>query len=352
MVETSRKVFAVSVSPNEVQNDILDDVQLSSVSARARVEFLVEVRGSRIAEGDVESHGWRLAGTEKVTAYYCGTFRNLSGCLNVEGHDVVDVLGRDFRKKAIYKPTYVSCGKPSCPKCYRAWCLDEATNMDAKLAVSSKRWGLVEHVVISVALKDYDLSPKKLFGKLYKYMEELGIVGALVIPHPFRFDSDGRPYFSMHFHLLAHIVAGYKCRGCDKSESECRACGLFVDKAYRLNELGGWVFRVLEKRRSVFWTCVYQLSHSGYRVEAKCHHVVRAVGVCKGVKVSRKKRRALCPVCGEEFGRIVAMHGREDALCHPVMNFADCAMRCRVDDMYDPDGSERYFEATGGALYE
>jgi hypothetical protein len=335
-----------SISPNEIQNDMLDDVQ---VSHEKEFEFLVESRGSRIAEGVVESHGWRLAGTEKVTAYYCATFRYLDGCLNVEGHNVVDLLGRDFRNKAIYKPTYVSCDKPSCPKCYRSYCLREAAKIDAKLAESGKKWGPADHIVISVALKDYNLSPDELYAKLFGYLRELGVVGACVIPHPFRFDSGGRGYFSLHLHLLAHIIGGYKCRGCDKSESACRACGLFDDKAYRLNERGGWIFKVLDKRKSVFWTAAYQLSHAGYRVGLKRHNVVRWFGVCKGLKVTVKRRKALCPVCGDEFGRIVAVHGRDDALSHSVLNFPNCSMRCRVDDMYDPDGGVRYFEAVGGS---
>jgi hypothetical protein len=338
-----------SVSANEVQSDILDDFNFVHGKVHGKeFEFLLENRGSRIAEGVIESHGWRLVGTEKVTAYYCSTFRYLDGCLNVDEHNVVDVLGRDFSNKAIFKPTYVSCDKPSCPKCYRSWCLREARQIDAKLAVSGKKWGLAEHIVVSVALKDYNLSSDELYTKLYGYLRELGVVGAFVIPHPFRFDDDGRGYYSMHFYLLAHIIGGYKCRGCDKSESACRVCGLFVDKAYRLNERGGWIFRVLDKRKSVFWTAAYQLSHCGYRVGLKRHNVVRAVGVCKGLKVYVKKHRAKCPVCGNEFGRIVAMHGRKDALSHPVLNFTDCSMRCRVDDMYDPDGSVRYFEAVGG----
>jgi hypothetical protein len=335
-----------SVEANDIQNDFFDDVEVSS-------ERELEDASRRFVPAMVSwgrAGGWELVGNGRVTNSYCGQFRKFMGCLNVHGHDVVDVQGHDFRNKVVFKPTFLSCDKPSCPECYRkGWCIREARKMEARLIESSKTWGLTEHIVVSPAPKDYGLPYKSLLAKADKAMFERGVVGGASMFHPFRYDPIRGWYFSPHFHVLGHIVGGYGCRGCSKVCS-AHGCDGFEGRTRRLREQDGFVVRVMDKRISVFWTAAYQLDHSAIRVGAKRANVVRWFGVCsyRKLKVTPLMRHKLvCPLCGEELGRIICCYDRNEAMKCRMVDFG--LYRLRVDDFLGADGRPRWFEAVGGS---
>jgi len=337
-----------SISANEIQSDMFDDDEPLS---EQELEELRESRRVPVNVSWARAGGWEMVGNGGVTNSHCATFGKFMGCLNVEGHNVVDLEGHDFRGKVVFKPVFRSCDSASCPKCYYVgWATREAGKAEARLAVSGKSWGLVEHIVVSPSPKDYALSYDVMVAKLGKYLFALGVVGGAFIFHPFRWDDAKMDwYWSPHFHVVGHVAGGYRCRGCTATVLECRACGKFEDRKYRLNEQSGWIFKVLGKRKSVFATFRYQLEHSAVKVGAKRANVVRWFGVCsyRKLKVTPVRRKHLCPLCGEEFSRIIPCFGRDEALRCEVVKFSNFSWAL-VDNFLGSDGCPRWFEAVGG----
>ena len=101
--------------------------------------------------GDIE-----LVGHGVVTnPEYCGKF-SYWGCLNVAAHNKASLDGVDYSGKVYSRRRYYSCDKPSCPVCYKkGWAIREAGNIEARLVEASKRFGDVEHGMISIPAKDY-----------------------------------------------------------------------------------------------------------------------------------------------------------------------------------------------------
>jgi hypothetical protein len=322
------------VDGNDLQNDVFDDVEpLSEQELADAVERCVPVKVGWARFGD-----WELVGNGSVTdAVHCATTRYIRGCVRIDLHNR-DVDGVDYTGKVALERVFMSCDKPSCPRCYyKGWAYREAGKIEARLLESGKRWGLPEHIVVSPSARDYGLPYESLLAKAVKFLFELGVVGGVLLFHPARYDDVRHWYFSPHFHILGHIAGGYRCRDCKCTVSECRACDLFVNRRYRLHERSGWIFKVLGKRKSVFGTACYQLEHSAFRVGSKRANVARWFGVCsyRKLKVTVEKRRRLCPICDEEFGKVLALCGIDDVPRGRGVLF---------DDMFGSDGLRRYAE--------
>lgn len=143
-----------------------------------------------LPENSYGAHGnVRLVGHGEKTANYCGKFHSFYACSRVELHNRVILDGRNFKGKVYFKSVFKSCGKPSCPVCYRyGWAVREARSIKDRLALASKHFGLVEHIVVSVPPKDYNLSYKALRRKVDKVLKKRGIVGGVKIFHAFRYN--------------------------------------------------------------------------------------------------------------------------------------------------------------------
>jgi hypothetical protein len=100
-----------------------------------------------------------LVGHGEVTNSECDTFKKFMGCLNIEAHNSVRWIMPDLAKNSVFiKSVYHSCDNPLCPKCYKyGWATREAGRIEARLKESSKRFGLIEHIVVSVPDNDYGL---------------------------------------------------------------------------------------------------------------------------------------------------------------------------------------------------
>jgi hypothetical protein len=133
--------------------------------------------------------GYELVGHRKQTNENCGKFKHFSGCLNVELHNAVRWFFPDLKKDSVFvKPVYWSCDKPTCPVCYKyGWATREAVRMEKRLNEASSRFGLVEHVVVSVPSKEYGLSLEALRKKAVKIMYNRGVIGGSMIFHGFRY---------------------------------------------------------------------------------------------------------------------------------------------------------------------
>jgi hypothetical protein len=293
-----------------------------------------EVKSPPALKGGYATFGvFQLVGHGKQTNERCGTFRKFVGCSRAELHSkvVFDKDGGlvDCRGKGYFKPVFHSCDKPSCPVCYeRGWAVREAKSIEFRLEQASKKFGLVEHIIVSFP-KKYWYSDKadiglKLRKLCYKALKSRGVIGGVLIFHGFRYNNWYEAmrknervgwYWSPHFHVLGFILGGYgKCRGCYKRTGKpCRkGCGGFVDRNFRQNEVDGIYVKVKGKRKSVFGTAWYQLHHSSYRVDTKRHHVVYWFGVCsyRELKISKELRKewddlhkTKCPICGSDLVR-------------------------------------------------
>jgi len=271
---------------------------------------------------------WQLVGNGGVTNEYCGTFFRIKACSRVELHNrikyakvVIDGKERVVRTtgKVDRKIVLHYCNKPSCSVCYKhGWATRLAGSIERRLTEASKRWGLIEHIVVGIPSKFWHLSYKELKKKCFEGCSVRGIIGGVLIFHAFRYADalesrlKGVPfgwYHSPHFHIIGFIFGGYKCRGCKivKEKGKCgienRNCVGFVNRNYRENEKDELYFKVKGLRKSVWGTSRYQLDHASIDVTKKRFHVATYFGVCsyRKLKVMAEKHKDLCRICKHEL---------------------------------------------------
>jgi len=333
LLSSAESAFLLRQEFDDLRNDVSDDVQPIDE---------VDFNGVPVKSSWGRFGGYELVGNGKITNGYCGSFAHFRGCVNVDGHNVVDVYGRDFRGKVAFERVFCSCDRPSCPICYRrGWAIREAHRVADRLNVASKRWGKVEHIVVSLPEKDYGFKTLALAcNKVAKVLLVRHIVGGVSLFHPARYSVQRGWYFSPHMHVLGFLVGGYdRCRKCVKQF--CSECGGFEGLTRRENDKDGYIVKVLGERTSVLWTAAYQLNHSGYDVHAKRANIARWFGVAsyRKLKVSVERHKELCPICGEEFTRILCLVDVKDVPVGEGVLF---------DFMLNPDGSPRWCEGASG----
>jgi hypothetical protein len=264
---------------------------------------------------DVEplENGWgsygvyQLVGNGEVTNVFCGKFMSYKGCLRVDLHNLITLDGVNYSGKVFVRKVHHWCNKPSCPVCFKSgWAIREAGNIEGRLAEASKRFGLVEHIVCSVPLRDYGLSFEALRSKAVKVLFVRGVVGGVLIFHGFRYNLRKHWYFSPHFHVLGFVLGGYGCRGCKRKNNCLKGCGGFDDRSYQNFLKDGYVVKVLGERKTVFGTAWYQLNHASIKKGVVRFHVASWFGVCsyRKLKVTVEKRKDLCPICQHDLGAI------------------------------------------------
>jgi hypothetical protein len=285
---------------SELEDDVFDDEQPKVLN-----DTIPAIENSSFSVGEFE-----LVGHGEVGSANCGKVVTLKGCLRTELHNRITIDGEDYRGKVFVRRVRFSCGKPSCPICYkRSWAVREARRIELRLAEASKRFGLVEHIVVGVPSKFWFLSFEYLRRKAVEVLISRGVVGGVLIFHAFRYNnseearSKNQPfgwYWSPHFHVLGFILHGYKCRGCPKC---VKGCGHFVDRNYRLNEKDGYYVKVLGKRKTVGGTAWYQLNHASVKKGSTRFHVATWFGICsyRKLKVTVEKHKDLCPICKHEL---------------------------------------------------
>ena len=277
----------------------------SWIGSKADSEAVVETSVLRddfdeepVNNGSVTFGNWQLVGHSKATNKFCGKYIGLKGCLRVYLHNIVTLDGRSFKGKIFRRVVHHFCNKPSCPVCFkRGWCLRQAGSIEHRLAEASKRYGTVEHIICSVPVKDYGLSYEALRKKADKVLASRRVIGYVKIFHGCRYNKCKRWYFSPHFHVLGFILGGFeRCRGCKKS---CLGCDGFKERQRSLYYKDNYIVKVLGRRKTVFGTAYYQLTHATIDVTKKRFHVATWAGVCsyRKMKVTPEKRRELCPAC-------------------------------------------------------
>jgi len=250
----------------------------------------------------------------------CGRYEGDVGCLNVDGHRfALQLAGVGVEEEVYRRPVFHNCHRPACPKCYRGWMVLEGKRIAARLAEGSKRWGLVEHLSANVPPERYGMDFKAMRAFVLRALVRRGVVGGCLIYHAFRENKYTRHwFFAPHWHCLGFIRGGYTCRSCAKcayaSRSVCAGCHGFEAHTRECFNVDGVIAKVAVddkgeagKRRSVFQTAKYQLSHASIRTDCVRPQVVTWFGVCsyRKLKVVFVPEKPVCPICGNQLRPVV-----------------------------------------------
>jgi hypothetical protein len=277
---------------------------------------------------------------------WCGKFRGLLVCKNVDGHEGGVLKGSNCANKVVVRLQHFWCKVSSCPVCFiSGWSVRGANVIYRRLEKAvGCGFGEVEHVVVSLPKSDYGLFYKVFRRKALEVLKARGISGGCIIFHGFRIN--GRRdmlVWSPHFHVLGFIRGGYsRCRSCERKWNCLKGCGGFDDRNYQAFLKDGYYVKVLDERKTLFGTAWYQLNHATIRLGVKRFHVVTWFGVCgyrnfKGVKHFAE---VPCPVCGEGMSRGVHV-GRRDI----VKNVGHGGyVGSFVDDEFDESNKPNYVE--------
>lgn len=265
----------------------------------------------------IEWDGFELVGHGKVTNEHCGKFRSFYGCLRVDLHNkiamvkvydreekrdkVVSTLGKVYVRRVVH-----SCGKPSCPVCYKyGWAGRQARKAELRLVELSKRWGQVNHIVVTFPKKFWHLKSDTLKKKAREVLRVRRVIGGFVIFHCFRYNTKKFWHHSPHFHVMGFIRGGYKCRRCKKIEKtgkcgiENRGCDGFVNRNYRAYEKDGCIVLVKGKRKTIRGTIRYLLDHSCIKKGVKRPHSGVWFGVAsyRKAKIKVENKGCECLIC-------------------------------------------------------
>jgi hypothetical protein len=300
-----------SVSDSAFEDDRFEDFQPTR-------EFL-EKGDFEVLEHPQDGRRWgefgffRVVGHELVTnPDTCGKVVSMKGCLHVEKHHVVTLECVDYTGKIFFRKIRMYCYKSSCPICYKkGWAVREAESIEYRLKESSKRFGLVEHLVASVPFSAYHLPYKAMRALVRKILMKRGVIGGCMIFHGFRYKSSLGFFWSPHFHVLGFILGGYsRCRNCGnqvcKGYGNFGKCDGFEAVTRRFYEKDGFIVKVFGRRVTIFGSAWYQLHHSSYDSSVKNFHIATWFGVCsyRKLKITPKERRQLCPICQSELVEI------------------------------------------------
>ncbi len=229
-------------------------------------------------KGEMYRVRWKLPGTEEPKEY-CGNFYS-EGCFNVKKHP---------RKRIYIRSKKLSCFRSSCIKCWlEKWLARESSRSTKRIenyVELAQRNGFRNkkpiHVIVSPPWGEkydrFDL----LKEKCRKLMKEAGIIGGLLIYHPFRLDKETSNWVKHpHFHVI-----GFG----------------WVVNTDKISSKEGWFIINKGVRDSLHSTIYYQLSHAG--VSEKIHSVTwfGTLGYrskyAKEIRVEKEELEQNCPFC-------------------------------------------------------
>jgi len=302
-------------------------------------------------------------GTGPVTSSSCGKHMRFDGCSKHDLHKVV-VDGVDYSGKAYMTNVVMSCGKPSCPRCYRlGWAPRLAWKISGRLLWFSKllaetnvKTAVVEHVICSIPPADYGITDYDVMrARAVKALKLRGVVGGNLIFHATRQHRNGEDFFSPHFHSLCFILGGYGCRGCKKV---CGDCNGFEGVVRRMRSVDGYVVKiavdretgVAGERECVGGTAWYQLHHAAYKRGVDRFHVSTYFGICSynKVKVVVPPFKRVCPICSSDLVQHFYVGKRRFSdLCSRKPSSGVCH-HGSVEGVFE-DGVRVWVEAVGGS---
>ena len=229
---------------------------------------------------DYANHdGYKLPGTQ-LAHDWCGEWKT-KGCMNLEKHKGTRHEGEIFIKRY---PRF--CYRGDCDKCHKKWMSRESNKATNRITEFQKDYGKkVRHIVVSPAKEDQDLPIKKMRKKVYSILKQCGVVGGVVIVHPFKLKNK-QWYYSPHFHVLAFGFVSFRpdLRRADK-----------------------WYVKDIGVRNSVFGTMLYLLSHAG--VKPKNHSTIWFGNLSYSkLKLEIEHKADTCPCCESELEPLKYMY--------------------------------------------
>lgn len=273
----------------------------------------------------IESSGYRygnyqLAGHGGVTNGKCGTYHSV-GCLRTDLHNIMSnkLSGESHKDEVYIQRVPHSCNRPSCARCYPFWASREGKVIEFRLKEACKKvaesglaYPEVEHLIVAPAPVLWGNPYPELRDLAFEAVRSRGGVGGVYIFHAFRFNKIIRRWiFSPHWHALIILLEKYKCRGCKKV---CfSSCDGFERLTRELGKRDHFVVKIpsaWEKRKSIYSTAKYQLSHSSIDVSKKRFRVAVWQGICsyRKLKISPEAKKAfkeslkrVCPLCKHEL---------------------------------------------------
>ena len=265
---------------------------------------------------DVGHSNFMPVGRGVKSSPLCGKHVGYDVCKNVEGHKGVSVSGVDWTGKIGVRHRHMWCHRSGCPVCFiRGWSVREARSITSRVEEGIKRGlGKIEHVVVSVAVADRDLSESVFRKKCRDALFDRGVLGGGMTFHGYRVDKKRDVLvWSPHYHTLGFILGGFdRCRVCVHVREDCASCDGLKGKEVRGYARDKYLVKVLAERKTVFGTAWYNLNHATVRIGIKRFHVVTWFGVCGNRKYAtpKVKSEVICPACGEEMVRSVYVGSR------------------------------------------
>jgi hypothetical protein len=263
------------------------------------------------------------------------------GCDKTELH--TNSLFGDFTGKVYVRFKHQSCGRPSCPTCYKSWAAKEARRIDCRLKEESKilagmgRNGVIEHFVYSPSSEFAGLTLEKLREKAYRDLRARGVIGGVLIGHCFKYrsfrefqalntnDASLGWYWSPHWHVLGFLDGGYdRCRNCKDFQHygedrvrgrrshtvynrsggrRCEGCSGFEGRTRARFEVDHSICKVEGARKTIWGSAFYQLNHCTIKSNAAQVRPAVWFGVCAAtkLKVTVPKHVDRCPLCQSEL---------------------------------------------------
>jgi len=295
---------------------------------------------------DVGHENYEPVGRGLPSSPSCGQHRGIVVCKNIEGHKGVSVGGRDCTGKVVVRHKHMWCHKSSCPVCFiRGWSVRGARNITGRVDEGVRRdFGVVEHVMVSVAVADRGLPEEVLRKKARSALKARGIFGGCMIFHGYRMDRNrGVLVWSPHYHCLGFVLDGYsRCRNCPRKSNCDPNCDGFDSRAWKLFNEDGYYVKVFAERETVFGTAFYQLNHATIRLGVRRFHAVTWFGACGNRKYSAPKVLSVdvCPACEEEMVRSVYVGKRPfvKSVAHP--DYESVSLR----DEFGEDGEPNFVD--------
>ena len=222
-----------------------------------------------------EHNYWKLPGTEEGRGY-CASWKT-RGCTHIDDHNYSNHHGKAF---VLHYQWH--CKRRCCKICFEKWIAREANAATTKIEEFKKQTGQTPlHVVLDISNWDSEKDFKDMKKKARHILGQIGIVGGILVFHPFKFNKKLRCwYYSPHFHSVSfgNIPQGK------------------ITTSYYEN---GWIIKYLGPRKSIFSTMYYLLAHCG--VKTRVSSVSWFGGLSYGkVKSVKEQNHNTCPACGRK----------------------------------------------------
>jgi len=239
------------------------------------------VQSYKTPKGIMKEIFWKLP-SSKEKKDTCGKFKTL-GCFNIHAHP---------NNLALVQHTKLSCFRSACEYCWlEKWLARESRRATLRIEkyqkvikqIGKTRFTNPIHVIVSPSWDDKFMRFDLLKKRCRELLDEAGIVGGLVIYHPFKLDKKKMKWVCMpHFHVI-----GFG----------------WVHDTKKISDERGWVIKNKGVRDSLHSTIYYQLSHAG--VSDNIHSITWFGDLgyrskyAELIKVENEEPNDSCEFCGQ-----------------------------------------------------